>query len=65
MAIFTWSSFQSGRTSISSGTLLWIPQLAITLGMLLFALQMLSRVLQAILDLPMEDERMKPAASLE
>jgi TRAP-type C4-dicarboxylate transport system permease small subunit len=65
MARFTWTSFQRGQVSEASGTLLWIPQLAITFGILLLALQMLARVVQAALDLPLEDARMKPAASME
>lgn len=65
MARFTWTSFSHGQVSTASGTLLWIPQAAITAGILLLALQLLARLIQAVLGLPLEDGRMKPAASLE
>jgi TRAP-type mannitol/chloroaromatic compound transport system permease small subunit len=65
MARFTWTSFHSGQVSPESGTLLWMPQLAVTFGIGLLALQLLARVLQALAGLPLEDERLKPSASLE
>ena len=65
MIRFTWTSFVDGQVSADSGTILWVPQLVVTFGILLLALQMLARLVQAGYDLPLEDERMKPAASLE
>ncbi|WP_332741803.1 TRAP transporter small permease subunit [Hydrogenophaga sp.] len=65
MARFTWTSFVSGQVSAESGTLLWMPQLAVTFGILLLALQLLARVIQALAGLPLEDGRMKPTAPLE
>lgn len=65
MACFTWTSFVSGQVSPESGTLLWMPQLAVTLGIFLLALQLLARLIQALTGLPLEDDRMKPSAPLE
>ncbi|TEA71951.1 TRAP transporter small permease subunit [Allopusillimonas ginsengisoli] len=65
MTVFTWSSFASGQVSAASGTPLWVPKLTVTLGILLLALQLLARLIQAVLGLPLEDSRMKPSASQE
>jgi TRAP-type mannitol/chloroaromatic compound transport system permease small subunit len=65
MVRFTWVSFADGQVSADSGTVLWVPQMLVTFGILLLALQMLARLVQAGHDLPLEDERMKPTASLE
>ena len=61
MARFAWTAFNSGQTSISSGTLLWIPESVIAFGMVLLALQFLARFIQAVLGLPLEDHRIKAA----
>ena len=61
MARFAWSAFQRGQTSISSETLLWIPESVIAFGMMLLALQFLARFIQALLGLPLEDHRIKAA----
>ena len=61
MARFAWSAFQRGQTSISSETLLWIPESVIAFGMVLLALQFLARFIQAVLGLPLEDHRIKAA----
>ena len=61
MARFAWSAFQRGQTSISSETLLWIPESVIAFGMMLLALQFLARFIQAVLGLPLEDHRIKAA----
>jgi TRAP-type C4-dicarboxylate transport system permease small subunit len=61
MARFAWSAFKAGQTSISSGTLLWIPEAVIAFGMVLLALQFLARFIQALLGLPLEDHRIKAA----
>jgi TRAP-type C4-dicarboxylate transport system permease small subunit len=61
MARFAWAAFQHGQTSISSGTLLWIPEAVIAFGMVLLALQFLARCIQAWLGLPLEDHRIKAA----
>ena len=52
---------QRGQTSISSGTMLWIPEAVIAFGMVLLALQFLARFIQALLGLPLEDHRIKAA----
>ena len=65
MVKFTYASYATGQTSISSDTPLWIPQAAVTFGMLLLALQFLARVIQAALGLPLEDARMKAGALVE
>jgi TRAP-type C4-dicarboxylate transport system permease small subunit len=61
MARFAWTAFSAGQTSISSGTLLWIPEAVIAFGMVLLALQFLARFIQALLGLPLEDHRIKAA----
>lgn len=61
MARFAYSAFDRGQTSISSGTLLWIPESVIAFGMVLLALQFLARFIQAALGLPLEDHRIKAA----
>ena len=61
MARFAWTAFRAGQTSISSGTLLWIPESVIAFGMVLLALQFLARFIQALLGLPLEDHRIKAA----
>ena len=65
MMKFTYASYAKGQTSISSDTPLWIPQAAVTFGMFLLALQLLARVIQALLGLPLEDPRMKAGALVE
>lgn len=59
---FTWASFDRGQTSISSDIPLWIPEAAITFGAGTLCLQMLARTIQALLDLPLEDDRLKVAS---
>ena len=61
MVRFAWAAFDRGQTSISSGTLLWIPEAVIAFGMLLLSLQFLARTIQALLGLPLEDHRIKAA----
>ena len=61
MARFSWTAFSSGQTSISSGTMLWIPEAVIAFGMVLLALQFLARTIQAMFGLPLEDHRIKAA----
>ena len=63
MVKFTYASFAKGQTSIQSETPVWIPQAAVTFGMVLLALQFLARVIQALLGLPLEDARMKAGAA--
>lgn len=62
MIRFTWGSFSRGQTSVSSDTPVWIPQLFVTFGMLLLALQFFARMIQASLRLPLEDHRLKAAS---
>ena len=59
--IVSGGSSSSGQTSISSGTMLWIPEAVIAFGMVLLALQFLARFIQALLGLPLEDHRIKAA----
>ena len=61
MVRFAWTAFERGQTSISSGTMLWIPESVIAFGMLLMSLQFLARTIQAVLGLPLEDHRIKAA----
>src|SRR4051794_37082165 len=51
---FTWTAYAHGQTSISSATLLWIPEAFVTFGMVLLTLQFLARSIQALLGLPLE-----------
>lgn len=62
---FALASLERGTTAISSNTPLWIPQLLLCFGIALLALQFLARLLQALLGLPLEDHRMRPATSME
>ncbi len=62
---FTWRSFDSGQTSISSGSPLWVPQALITFGVCLLVLQFFARFLQAAFGLPLEDVNMRAAAVAE
>jgi TRAP-type C4-dicarboxylate transport system permease small subunit len=59
MAFFTWRSFDTGQTSVSSGTLVWIPQAFVTFGICLLAVQFLARFFQAAFGLPLEDLSMR------
>jgi TRAP-type C4-dicarboxylate transport system permease small subunit len=61
MVRFAWGAFERGQTSISSNTMLWIPEFVIAFGMVLLALQFLARTIQAAFGLPLEDQRIKAA----
>jgi TRAP-type C4-dicarboxylate transport system permease small subunit len=65
MVRFTWSAFERGQTSVSSDTLLWIPQSVVAFGMVLLALQFLARTIQAVYGLPLEDARLRAGAPVE
>jgi TRAP-type C4-dicarboxylate transport system permease small subunit len=65
MVKFTYASYAKGQSSLQSETPVWIPQAAVTFGMVLLALQLLARVIQALLGLPLEDARMKAGAPVE
>ena len=65
MAYFTWRSFDAGQTSVSSGTLVWIPQAFVTFGILLLTIQFAARFLQALFGLPLEDVSMRAGAVAE
>lgn len=65
MAFFTWRSFESGQTSVSSGTLLWIPQVFVTFGIFLLTVQFLARFFQAAYGLPLEDLNMRAGSVAE
>ena len=61
MVRFSWTAFSAGQRSISSDTLLWIPEAVVAFGMMLLALQFLARFIQALLGLSLEDHRIKAA----
>ena len=65
MVYFTWRSFDSGQTSVSSGTLMWIPQIFVTFGIVLLTVQFVARFFQAALGLPLEDLNMRAGAVAE
>jgi TRAP-type C4-dicarboxylate transport system permease small subunit len=65
MIRFTWQSFDSGRTSISSDSPLWVPQALVTFGICLLVLQFVARFLQASSGLPLEDLNMRAGSSAE
>ena len=65
MAYFTWRSFDACQTSVSSGTLVWIPQAFVTFGIVLLMVQFAARFLQALFGLPLEDLNMKAGAVAE
>jgi len=65
MGYFTWRSFDTGQTSVSSGTLVWIPQAFVTFGILLLTIQFAARFLQAMFGLPLEDLSMRAGGVAE
>ena len=65
MAYFTWRSFDSGQTSAGSGTLMWIPQIVVTFGIVLLTVQFVARFFQAALGLPLEDLSMRAGTVAE
>jgi TRAP-type C4-dicarboxylate transport system permease small subunit len=65
MAYFTWRSFDAGQTSVSSGTLVWIPQAFVTFGVVLLTIQFAARFLQAAFGLPLEDLSMRAGSVAE
>lgn len=65
MINFSLGSLQRGTTAISSDTPLWIPQILITFGIGLLALQFMTRLVRAIAGLPLEDHSMRPQSSME
>lgn len=62
LVFFTWASYERGQTSPASDIQLWIPEAAITFGAGVLALQMLARLIQALLSIPVEDARLRIAA---
>jgi len=65
MLAFTWNSYSSSQTSISSATPLWIPQAMVTFGVCLLVIQFVARFIQAALGLPLEDLSMRAASVAE
>jgi len=65
MAYFTWRSFDAGQTSVSSGTLVWVPQVFVTFGIILLTIQFAARLLQAAFGLPLEDLSMRAGGVAE
>lgn len=62
---FTLRAWERGQTSTASDTLLWIPQSLVVAGAGLLALQMAARLIQALLNLPLEDPRLQVSALSE
>jgi TRAP-type C4-dicarboxylate transport system permease small subunit len=62
---FTIRAYERGQTSPASDTLLWIPQSLVVAGAILLALQMAARLVQALLNLPLEDRRLQVSALSE
>ena len=52
-------------TSVSSGTLVWIPQAFVSFGVVLLTAQFVARFFQAALGLPLEDLNMRAGAVAE
>jgi TRAP-type C4-dicarboxylate transport system permease small subunit len=65
LARFTMQSLTSGQVSGDSLTPLWIPQSALTVGTAVLFLQMLLRLISAILDEPLEDKSLGAATLSE
>ncbi|MBX3502699.1 MAG: TRAP transporter small permease [Alphaproteobacteria bacterium] len=65
MMLFTWGSYMRGATSISSDTPVWVPQALITFGIALLALQFVTRFLQAVCGLQLEDPRLRLTSASE
>ena len=65
MAYFTWRSFDAGQTSVSSGTLVWIPQAFVTFGIFLLDDAVRRPLLPGALGLPLEDLSMRAGAVAE
>lgn len=72
LTYFTWSfahfaleSFQLNEKSVASDSPLWIPQAIVAFGLLLLALQLIARVVRAVLMLEVEDmSGRKPSESI-
>jgi TRAP-type C4-dicarboxylate transport system permease small subunit len=62
---FALEAYERDQTSISSASPLWIPQMSLVAGAALLALQMVGRLIQALLDLPLEDERLRVSSTAE
>ncbi len=62
---FALEAYERDQTSISSASPLWIPQMSLVAGAALLALQMAGRLLQALLGLPLEDERLRVSSTAE
>jgi TRAP-type C4-dicarboxylate transport system permease small subunit len=56
LARFTASTYLIGETSVESDTPLWIPQAAITFGVILLCCQFIARAARCLLGLPLETE---------
>jgi TRAP-type mannitol/chloroaromatic compound transport system permease small subunit len=62
---FAWQSWNSSQVSTDTFTPLWIPQGALALATIVFALQAVARVLNSLADLPLEREMLKVASASE
>lgn len=62
---FAWRSWSSGQVSGGSFTPLWIPQAALAVGAVMFAVQMAARLVRSVLGLQLEDGALKAAGPTE
>lgn len=65
LAAFTLQSWNSSQVSGDTFTPLWIPQSALLLGAVIFALQALARFLSCLAGLPLDNEDFKVASASE
>ena len=65
LSAFAWQSWASGQVSGDTLTPLWIPQSALALGTLVFALQALARFLSCWARLPLDNDSFKVASTSE
>jgi TRAP-type mannitol/chloroaromatic compound transport system permease small subunit len=65
LATFAWQSYASSQVSGDTLTPLWIPQGALALATIVFALQALARLLSCIARLPLDSEAFKVASAAE
>jgi TRAP-type mannitol/chloroaromatic compound transport system permease small subunit len=62
---FTWRTFVSGEVSQDSFTPLWIPQVALSVGAIVLALQMVVRTIASLTSGPLERPELGAATQIE
>jgi TRAP-type C4-dicarboxylate transport system permease small subunit len=65
LTVFAWQSYVSAQVSGDTLTPLWIPQGALALATIVFALQALARLLSCLARLPLDNEAFKVASAAE